>query len=221
MSVVRSAYLGGLAALCSGCIIQGTETTPFPPGLEPVEDNQAVAPGSAGEYPEDVTVITGKDEANGEDYVWVHMRGYIHAPAADVWAIMQQPEAVIDRRNTDRHDVTFDSEPAYDYSFEVHFFVDRIVNVEWDENWRYGAIEGTFDEPLEAAIRFQKVYGTDFIDFIDGSMSVRYIEDGITEIGMVEHVSALQEDQGQSERYALDVYDNVLAASNGEPLPEY
>ncbi|MBT8491543.1 MAG: hypothetical protein KJO07_00675 [Deltaproteobacteria bacterium] len=218
---MRPVYLATLAALWSGCIIQGTETTPFPPGLEPPEDNTAPAPGAEGEYPEEASIVTGTDEIDGQDYVWVHMRGYIHASAAEVWTIMQDPQVVADRRNTDRLDVTYDSEPDYEYSFEIHYFVDRILNVEWDENWRYGAIEGSFEEPLEGAIRFQKTFGTDFIDFIDGSMSVRYIEEGITEIGMVEHVSALQESRSTSEGYARDVFNNVLAVSNGEPLPAY
>ncbi len=205
----------------SGCLIQGTESTPFPPGLDPVSENEAPAPGAEGEYPEDFSIITGRGDDGNEDYVWVNMRGYVHAPAADVWTIMQDPMVVSDRRNSDKQTVSYDVEPEYSLSFEIHYVEERLLTVEWDEHWRYGAIEGTFEEPVEAVIRFQKVFGSDFIDFIEGSMSARQISENITEIGMVEHVSALQEDQDVSARYAQDVFENIVAVANGEPLPEY
>jgi len=214
---VRYWVLG--VVVLAGC--QGTTTTPFAPGLEPVADNVAPAPGADGEYPQEVSIVTGKDKKDGETYVWVAMRGYVHAPAAEVWSSMQDPQVVADRRNTDSMRVTPDVEPDYELSYEIHYVVNRILTVEWDEHWRYGAVEGTFEAPELAAIRAQKVYGTDFIDFIEISMSVRAIDDGITEIGMVEHVSALEESEDVSARYAEDVFDNVVAVVSGDPLPQY
>jgi len=206
----------------SGCLLQDDITTPFPAGLDPVAENSAPEPGEPGEYPEDFSIVTGDGRVeSGEDYVWVHMRGFVHADAADVWRFMQDPLVVSDRRNTDRQTVTYDVEPEYELSFEIHYVEERLLTVEWDEHWRYGTVEGSFEEPLHGAVRSQKVFGSDFIDFIETSMSVRWVDDGITEISMVEHLSALQEDGGVLSRYAQDVYENVLALSNGEELPSF
>ena len=68
------------AALAGGC--QHDIATPFPPGLEPFEDNPL--PAQAAPYAE--TLATATDDSG---YIHAYALGYVKAPLAAVWAAAQ------------------------------------------------------------------------------------------------------------------------------------
>lgn len=205
--------LGALAAC------QGTETTPFPPGLEPLEENTAEPPASTPDdpFPEAIEVVSGRTD----DYVWAHSRMYFHATTDVVWAALGDPAVIVNRRESDTHRVTLDIEPEYEHSFQIHYLVDRLLTVEWDENWRYGIVESDETGPSLGAIRWQKVFGSTFIRLIEGSATVTRIDDAITEVEMIEHVDAIMADESDLAVYLRDLFSHVVARRNGDPLPEY
>ena len=67
--------------------------------------------------------------------------------------------------------------------------MDEIITVAWDELWRFGTVTGTPDAPELAMIRYQKVFGSDFITLIEGSILLRAAEAGHTELEFIEHLS--------------------------------
>jgi len=203
------------AALMLGCF--GNETTAFPEGLEPLEEATVELPDPVDgqPYPEELRTATGSLPMYG----WVHARGYVHAPLADVFAAMRTPEACVDRNQVDRWTVTPDVEPEYDYSFRIHNEVDDIITVEFDITWRLGRVEGTEAAPTLVAGTWQKTWGTTFISLLRGSIVGRRVTDDVSEVEIVEHIRAATGGVDPAEAYVRDLYANIVALSHGEPLP--
>lgn len=179
---VRPLLAAGLVVTSVGCF--DDITTTFPPGLEPLEANEAPAPG-------DVDAPLSIAHGEKEEYLWIHGRGLLAASPADVWAASKDPAVMVHVCATDEQSYEVGVEPEHEYSFSVHYVVETIVTVEWDEVWRYGTVEGTLVDPSLAMVRYQKTYGSDAIELLEGSVQFHSTDDpGVTEVQFVEHVKA-------------------------------
>lgn len=215
---IVSATVAGLAVvLACGCF--GNEATPFPEGLEPLEagDPDPPEPRADQPYPEELNIQTGSEA----DYVWVDARGYVRAPLADVYLAMHTGEVCVDHAAVDRYSIEYDVEPDYDYSFKVHNEVDDVITVEFDMLWRFGVVEGTEEDPQMVAAAFQKVYGTTFISIMRGSVIAHRVEDGVTEIRLIEHLKAASGGVESIRSFIEDLFANIVEVAHGRPLPEY
>lgn len=203
---------GGLAAFATGC--QDDISTQFPDGLEPLEDNKV--PAITGASPLEQIVIQ-----KGEDgYKWVHGRGVLLAPPGLIWSLAKDAERLKSACDTDRQTITLGVEPQYEYGFKIHYEVDQVVTVAWDELWRYGTITGTPAEPARTMIRYQKVFGSDFITTIAGSIQLlaRPAPDQ-TEIEMIEHLDAFGGSADQMAASMRRRFALLAAAAHGQPAP--
>ena len=88
-------------------------------------------------------------------------------PPATVWAAAKSPAPNMAICSTDQQMVTENNDPAYEYSFLVHYTVNNILTVEWDDQWRFGTI---VDEPFLGMIKHQKTQGSDFITLSEGTI---------------------------------------------------
>ncbi len=88
-----------LAAVISAACF-GNETTEFPPGLEPVEENSAPLPEPTATdmYPEIIETVHGRTDG----VMFSHSHAYVHANPAKVWLAIKDVDVVSDRRNADR-----------------------------------------------------------------------------------------------------------------------
>lgn len=202
-----------------GCF--GNEATVFPDGLEPLDGtNRASRPAipADGVVPETINFVEGE----GNDWEWVHGRGFVRAPLIEVWRALQDPEVVVDRRQVDSWTIDRDVEPGFDTSFVIHNVVDDFVSVEFDMTWRQSAVEGDREAPEVVAARFQKTFGTVFIDILRGSVVMRPApeDEGVTEIELVEHIDAAQGGVDKIRSYLVDLHAAVAARSQGRPLPD-
>ena len=195
----------GLTLLCAGCF--GNEKTTFPAGLEPLEDCIAEPPASQDEpYPEDISFARGTNPLD-----WVHARAFVHAPIARTWEALRDIDVCVDNGRVDQWSVTYDVEEGYDYSYRIHNVSDDIITVEFDITWRHGAVEGPLDDPDLVAIRYQKTNGTEFIDLLTGSILLHEIDEGITELEMVEHLDAAAAGTAEIEAYFNDIFGDTVA----------
>ncbi|MEZ4402470.1 MAG: hypothetical protein R3B06_20775 [Kofleriaceae bacterium] len=202
-----------LALLVFAAACQDDITTVFPDGLEPLEANTAPAPQAGAGIEELRTVSSGSDEKV------VHGRGLVLAEPGVVWAVVKDAERLASTCATDRHAVMLGVEPQYEYGFQIHYEVDQVITVAWDELWRFGTVEGTPEAPTLAMVRYQKVFGSDLITLIEGSIVVRAGEAGATELEFIEHLAAFggsidQMKQSMTQRYRL-----IVAAAHGQPRP--
>ncbi len=195
----------------------GSSESPFEPGLDRLEPNIAPAPEGDG-WPEDeVSIVTGE----GEDYLWGHARSYICAPAGEVWQVLKNPLLVADRRATDEQTWDLGTEPEYEYSFVLHYEVQELISVEWDEAWRYGVLEGSSADPSLALIRYQKTEGSDLIELLEGSVELHPAAAAVTEVQQIEHIDATGADEDAISQYFQDFHYSLLAGVDGEPLPDW
>lgn len=210
-----AAKVGGallIPALCGAC--WGNTTTEFPPGLEPLEDNLApMQDGTA-------TEMLGFEAGEKAAYTWVHGRGYYLANPATVWAAAKNADLMADSCSTPDFSVDVTDDPDYELSFVASYFVDDIINVAWDEQWRFGTILGTPAEPELGMVRYQKVYGSELIQLIEGSIQVIATDDPeVTELALIEHVAAAG---GTADDMRLSMqhrFDAVAAALRGDAHP--
>ncbi|MEZ4366488.1 MAG: hypothetical protein R2939_09410 [Kofleriaceae bacterium] len=216
-AVARAVVAWAGATLLAGCF--GNTTTEFPPGLEPLEDN--TAPRQQGGSPqEQLTMVEGRDSDPELDFIFVHGRGYVAADPGLVWALTKDGEMLSSSCRIDSWTVTEDTVPEYEYSFTVRNFVDDIVNVEWDEEWRFGTILGTPEAPAQAMVRYQKVWGSEFIYRIEGSIQVLATDEaGVTELQFIEHLAALSGGASDMRQSMQRRFDSILALAHGGTPP--
>jgi len=194
--------------ILAGC--QDDVTTPFPAGLEPLEDNPVTDPSG------EVIVTQSMDT----DYIHVYGRGLVFSAPAVIWELAKQPTAMYARCSTDEQSVTPDNDPAYEASFLVHYVVHDILTVEWDDQWRYGVVEGTREAPVLGMVRHQKTQGSDFISLSEGTIEVTETDDpNVTELSFVEHLDATSAGISDVLKGVQHNYDALVAVSHGNPVP--
>jgi hypothetical protein len=195
-----------LLVVAAGC--QSNVKTPFPPGLEPLEDNPVVL--SAVEE----GLVT---KSTDSPYVKVYGRGYVKAPPATVWAAAKSPAPNLAVCSTDQQTVTENNDPAYEYSFLVHYTVNNILTVEWDDQWRFGTV---VDAPFLAMMKHQKTQGSDLISLSEGTIEVDATDDPeVTELSFVEHLDATSASASDVLASVKHNYDSLVAVSHGNPVP--
>lgn len=194
----------------TGCF--GSSTTEFPPGLEPLEDDTAPMQ-QGGAYTETLTMVT----PSFPTFNAVHGRGYVLAPIAQVWALSKSPDVMDQGCEVTQHSSTVGTEPQYEYSFEMHYEVDEVITVTWDEDWRFGTVEGTPEAPARTMVRYQKVNGTDLIKILEGS--VQYFpapnDPNVTMVEYVEHVNARSSGTSDTMKTMQRRFDDTVALAHG------
>lgn len=193
---------------------QDSISTPFPPGLEPFDDDDEV---DAIDAPLGEELRTASKDT---DMIRAYGRGYVLASPAEVYAVTHEPQVMIALCKTDTQTVTLGNEPEYDLSYLVAYFVDDIVNVEWQDQWRGDVVVGSEAETELAMIKHQKVLGSDFIAVSEGTIQLRATDDpALTEIRFVEHLDAIGGSEADVIAGMQHNYDRIVAAIRGATLP--
>lgn len=196
-----------ILALCAGC--QDNIMTPFPEGLEPLEDN------TVPEQPDGPFVEMLRTSASNTDYIHVHARGFVLVPFETMWEAAKAYEPNVSRCKTSAHMVTEHTEPQYEYSFLIHYIVHDILTVEWDDQWRFGRVTDEL-----AMIRHQKIMGSDFISLSEGTIQVLATSDpNVTELAFVERLDALTAKASDVLEGVQHNYNALVAVAHGQPIP--
>lgn len=204
--MVLFAFIGALASACQSDI-----STPFPPGLEPLEMNPV--PAASAPYTEELRMTSEESP-----YIKIYARGFVLVAPDVLWAAAKNPEANAAACTTSRHSITPDSQPEYEFSFMVHYIVDNVLTVEWDDQWRFGTITGT--SPMRGIIKHQKVQGSDFIRLSEGTIELTATEDpNVSELAFVEHLDAFGGGADDVRKGVRRNYEALVAVAHGQPIP--
>jgi len=207
------------AAATPGCF--DNVTTEFPPGLEPFEPNAALAPAPVGSdpCPETITFARLPDWRRATN---VHARACIHAPIVVVWDAIRNPQTGRDPSSSHPPFMLLPEpiESECDGLYETQVHVDDIVDVDFRLCWRHEVIEGTDEEPLVTATRWQKVWGTSVITTLEGSLVSRPHPDDpeITELEYQYHLDAAIDGPERIEAYLASIYARTRDDAHGIPL---
>lgn len=203
----------------SGCF--GDSVTVFPPGLEPLEENTAMAPSTAAnQFPEDITIITG-ERPTGLNFG--HARGFIHAPIDKVWAALRETDVNADRRATDewtRMEIV-NTDPDISHTYIIETVVHDFITARYQVTWRHGVVEGDLDSPETVAVRWQKTFGLALIEVLEGSITLQKLDDELTEVSIIERLDAPATDEETISQFLRDLFDESVLFSKGLPLPTY
>jgi hypothetical protein len=199
------------ALALAGC--QDNVATPFPPGIEPFED---------GDVPGELAAPAGEQlltSSTNAGMIRAYGRGLVLAPPAVLWTASKMPEAMVARCKTTRRSFTLGNEPQHELSFLVHYVVEDILTIEWDDQWRGDVVLGTSDAPELAMIKHQKVQGSDFIYVSEGTIQLRATDDpAATELWFVEHLDALSGSADDVVGGMRDNYDRLVELAHGRPI---
>ncbi len=196
-----------LSLALTGC--QDDISTPFPAGLEPFEDNPLDA---RPDGPFDEVLRT---TSRNDGQIQVYARGFVQVPFDTLWQAAQAPDPNVAVCKTTSHSVMVGNEPQYDYSFLVHYVVNDILTVEWDDQWRFGRIS-----PELGMIKHQKIQGSDFVELSEGSIQVLATSDpDISELTFVEHLDAVMAETGDVLTAVQHNYDALVAVAHGNVIP--
>ncbi len=213
----------GFIAVFLGCGVTGCFSdveTPFPPGLEPLEECTAPAPApvDGDPYPETLTMVRAFAPYGPRTHA-VHARGFVRAPVFDVWAALRNPDIGADRRVFSEWSTTWDVEPEYDFSYVIHSVIVNVITVEYDVTWRHGVVIGTLEAPTLVSARYQKTSGSSAIDDLQGSILLTEVEPGVTEVAIVEYLRAVGSGHENIESFLHDMFSGLVIVSHGDPLP--
>jgi len=198
--------------LLVGC--QDNISTPFPAGLEPIEDNPVpVQQGGA----RTETLVTQAMDSGG--VIHAYGRGYVLASPAQVWLASKMAEANVALCSTDAQMITPNDEPDYEFSFLVHYVVHNFVTVEWDDQWRFGTVEGTPEAPTIAMSKHQKIAGSDFLTQSAGTAELTATDDpNVTELAFVEILEAAGGGDSDVIKGIQHHYDALVSVTHGGPV---
>lgn len=215
--MIRRGIAPVLALILGGCF--GSEQTPFPPGLEPLEEENLATPpmGTVEQpYPEELVMVRSMAAPRTPS---VHAIGYVRRPLLDVWEALRDPDVGADRRTFARWSATDDVEPEYDYSYVIHSVIENVITVEYDVTWRHGVIEGTLEAPTFVSARYQKTSGSTVIQTLEGGVLLTAVTPDVTEVEIIEHLRAFESSHENIEQFLADMFAELVIRARGEPLP--
>jgi hypothetical protein len=212
-----------LSAVLAGCA--GTRVDVFPPGVEPWETNLATLPSATAESPcpETITFVRTRFATPDGMVDSVHARACIHAPMADVWQAVQDPEVARDHTSVNSYAVINPPMPAEcdgDYQTQINAGPGAFA-FDFRLCWRHSVAEGLEDAPTLTATRWQKVWGSANVTLMEGSLVTRPLE-GHPEITVVEyqyHLDALTANHGTIESFLNVIYGRLVDRVHGRTLP--
>ena len=191
----------------------------FPQTLGLLEANRAPALQGSDEvpYPQDIVFASGKDDGR----YWAHARAYVHGSTEEVFAALQLPPVLVDRREIDEYTVVWDTVPRFDVSLTLQQTVHDVVTVSYDTTWVMEVQGETGLGVSQLAAQWDKTDGTTFIDLLAGSLVATQVSPEVTELQMVAWLEATLRDEATLVSYLDDLHADIVATVHGEPLPSF
>ncbi len=178
------------ALALAACNVNVVDPFPKEVGYQPLETSSAPWPSPvAGDgYPEVASLVSGR----GSGHFYAHARAYVKAPLADVWTAMQYPDvcALVLPDASDYYYVDLGVEPEFPVSFRIRYVVHDLITVQWDLTYREGPLETAGGVPTGVGMRYQKTWGTGYIQLQSGSAVAYEVAPGVTGVEIVGHLEA-------------------------------
>jgi hypothetical protein len=200
------------------CLSEDVVEKEFPSVLEPLEEIRVGLP-EGDDYPEEIELLS----EDGEEYAWVHARGYLHLSLDDAWTALRNDLVYVNQRTVESYSVTEVDSEEYDYIYIVENQVQDIVPVEFTNEWRH---VGNLDEKgdvSDVVVRWQKIEGTDFIQLMEGSVEILPVEGEyeVVEIRIIEHLKATLDQEDNAVEFVTDMAERWRLVGQGQSIPQY
>lgn len=169
-----------------------------------------------GRFSDHVQVSKGTESG----FVWAEGGACIFRPLREVWGVSHNQSLMVwDGVDSSNFTERFDRPEGVFHFYEINYFVDEIIDVEWTMNWYHSVRQGSFDQPLQILINYKKVKGTRFIPYWEGSIILHQVTPDITSISMRNQIRASRTDEDDAENTIRDVVQKLRTGPpNWEPL---
>ena len=196
---MKSRNLVGLLlmmAVASGCAIRkNLDSAPFNPtntapandgpiGKDASKGTKYCQPASDGTFTDAALQIDTGTSADG--VAWAEGGGCVTRSIRETWAVLNNLELMkfneIDRFSADRQ-----INPNADFSllYTVTYYKDTPIGaINFTLAWYHGVSQGTFDDPQEVNIEFQRTKGTSMIPIWHGGIGLIKVTDNVTSISI-------------------------------------
>lgn len=175
-----------------------------------VDATQYCSPNENGQFSDAVQISKGLQD----DFVWAEGGACIFRPIREVWAVSHnQPIMVWDGVDSWNATEKPDRPEGVSHFYEIYYFVDRIIDVNWTMNWYHSVRQGTFEGPSQVLINYKKIKGTRFIPYWEGAIILHQVTPEITSISMRNQIRASQTDEDDASNTILDVVQKLRSSS--------
>ncbi len=216
-----------LVVSAAGCGHNKVDDFPLAVGFQPLEPVTAAAlpPAAAGNvlHPQGLGAVVATP---GNGHYASHARGYLHAPLARVYEALHEPAASLIHNDKSSGLPRLDNVPGnpfmgeepFPISFRIRYANDTVIgDVKFDLTYRGGPLEGTEAVPLKVGLRYQKTWGSTYIDVMSGSLVATPLaaDPSITVVEMVAWLDATTQGQADCDGTLRDLFgdlEGVLAA---------
>jgi len=226
--ILRLLLISGLVLQIFACGVisnAGEEETPFqgnavepivpiipPPdgnGANNINSTQYCSPNENGQFSDGLQISKGSQD----DFVWAEGGACVFRPIREVWAVSHnQPVMVWEGVDSSNATERADRPDGVSHFYEVYYFVDRIIDVNWTMNWYHSVRQGSFDAPSQVLINYKKIKGTRFIPYWEGSIILHQVTPDITSISMRNQIRASQTDEDDAASAISDVIQKLRTA---------
>lgn len=172
-----------------------TEPTPgtneeFPDSPIELPRTGVCFPNEEGEYSEVLALDKGKLEGDEGNYSWSEGGGCIGRSLSDVWVLMHDHQLIYWE---DVDSVVAQSLPPpadVSHFYRVEYTVRDFITVRWIMDWYHSLTEGSLSDPRKVVINYQRVSGTRYIPYWEGSIVLEHMGDALTSFSMVNRIRA-------------------------------
>jgi len=98
--------------------------------------------------------------------------------------------------------------------YDIQYVVKQFITVRWNMHWHHVVMDGTPKEPKKIMINFQRVSGTRYIPYWEGTIFLEEVAPGITAVAIRNQINATRTTPDDAEGAILDLID---AFANGAP----
>jgi hypothetical protein len=158
----------------------------------------------------------------GNGHYASHARGFVNAPVARVYAALHDPASGY-LNNQDGapgfdRPPDFNVEPEFPISFVVHYKTVTAVGpgsvtTKYDVTVRGGVSAGNELAPLEVGRRYDKTWGTPYIEVMAGSLVARPVpgDEGVTEVELESWLKAQTQGQADCDQTVVTQFNKLVA----------
>jgi len=196
------------------------------PGVTPLVNVAPLPEATADDpCPETLEMVRGtyRVPEDGRGVREIHAAACIHAPLDAVFRAARDPQTGRDPTAAMGFAVNaWETEPDYDCSYETHVIANEVLSMthEMDLRWRHDVVEGSAEQPLLTASRWQKTFGSSAITLLEGSLVLQPLEGHpeITEVRYQYHLDAVSQGHETIEAYLAVIFERLRQRSHGETL---
>jgi len=218
--------------LASSCAVRKNLETPYtnPTDKPAVDDGSG---GGGGDVPtgtkfcmpdangnfDGATIVLQSGQTATDGSAWAEGGGCILRPIRDVWATLNNLEAMKFKAADSFTAVrTVHPKPEFTHLYEITYAKSTIIGpINWTIDWYHGFDKGTFEAPERVNVNYQRIRGTSNIPIWYGGIVLSKINSAVTSIGIRNNFKARQSSAANEASAKSALSEMVTNARTGAP----